>query len=177
MSRIGKKPIQIPEKTEVTFKDSIVKVKGPNGSLEGTVHSTIELKVEGDVINVVIASEEKNADAFQGMTRALVANMVIGVTKGFERILEVNGIGYKAEIQGSKLILSVGYSQPVNFELPNGITATVEKNLIKLTGIDKQLIGQTAAEIRKVRPPEPYKGKGIKYVEEFIQKKAGKTAA
>ncbi len=177
MSRIGKKPIQIPEKTEVTFKGGIVKVKGPNGSLEGTVHSAIELKVEGDVINVVVASQEKNSDAFQGMTRALVANMVLGVTKGFERVLEVNGIGYKAEVKGSKLILNVGYSQPVNFELPKGITAKVEKNLIQLAGIDKQLIGQTAAEIRKVRPPEPYKGKGIKYVEEYIQKKAGKTAA
>ncbi len=177
MSRIGKKPIQIPEKTEVTYKDGFVKVKGPMGSLEGTVHSTIELKVEDGVINVVIVSKDKSADAFQGMTRALVANMVLGVSKGFERTLEVNGIGYKAEVKGSTLILNVGYSQPVNFELPKEITAVVEKNLIKLTGIDKQLIGQTAAEVRKVRPPEPYKGKGIKYVEEYIQKKAGKTAA
>ena len=177
MSRIGKKPIQIPEKTEVTYKDGLVKVKGPKGSLEGTVHSTVELKVEGDVINVVVVSEDKNADAFHGMTRAIVANMLLGVSKGFERVLEVNGIGYKAEVKGSTLILNVGYSQPVNFELPKGITAVVEKNLIKLTGIDKQLIGQTAAEVRKVRPPEPYKGKGIKYVEEYIQKKAGKTAA
>lgn len=177
MSRIGKKPIQIPEKTEVTFKGGMVKVKGPKGNLEGSVHSAVELKVQGDVVDVVIVSEEKNAAAFQGMTRALVANMVTGVSKGFERVLEVNGIGYKAEVKGNKLILNVGYSQPVNFELPKGITAEVEKNQIKLSGIDKQSIGQTAAEIRKVRPPEPYKGKGIKYVEEYIQKKAGKTAA
>lgn len=177
MSRIGKKPIQIPEKIEVTLKDGIVTVKGPKGSLEGAVHSTISLKVEDNIINVVVASEEKNSGAFQGMTRALVANMVEGVDKGFERILEINGIGYKAEVKNNILILNVGYSQAVNFKLPAGVTALVEKNLIKLSGIDKQLIGQTAADIRKVRPPEPYKGKGIKYADEYIQKKAGKTAA
>jgi len=177
MSRIGKKPIQIPEKTEVTYKDGIVKVKGPKGSLEDTVHSAIELKIADGIVNVAILSDEKNAYAYQGMTRALVANMVLGVSAGFERILEINGIGYKAEVKGSKLVLNVGYSQPVNFELPKGISAEIEKNQIKLAGVNKQQLGQTAAEIRKVRPPEPYKGKGIKYLEEYIQKKAGKTAA
>ncbi len=177
MSRIGKKPIQIPEKTEVSYKDGIVKVKGPKGSLEDYVHSTVELKIEDGVVNVGIISDDKNAGAYQGMTRALVANMVQGVSAGFERVLEINGIGYKAEVKGSTLVLNVGYSQPVNFELPKGISAVLEKNQIKLAGIDKQQLGQTAAEIRNVRPPEPYKGKGIKYLDEYIQKKAGKTAA
>lgn len=176
MSRVGKKPIIIPEKTEVTYKDRVVKVKGPKGSLEGPVHPSVDLKLEDNVINVEIISKDKNADAFQGMTRALVANMVSGVSTGFERVLEVNGIGYRAEVKGKNLVLNVGFSQPVDFPLPDGITAEVDKNHIKLSGIDKQQLGQTAAEIRKIRPPEPYKGKGIKYVDEYIQRKAGKTA-
>lgn len=176
MSRVGKKPIQIPDKTEVSYKDRLIKVKGPKGNLEGTVHHSVDLKIEDNTINVVIDSDDRNANAYQGMTRALISNMVTGVSEGFERVLEVNGIGYRAEVKGKTLVLSVGYSKPVDFQLPDGISAEIEKNQIKLTGIDKQQLGQTASEIRGVRPPEPYKGKGIKYVEEYIQRKAGKTA-
>lgn len=177
MSRIGKKPIQIPDKTEVDYKDRLVKVKGPKGSLEQTIHPTVDLKIDEKEINITIASNDRNADAFQGMTRALLANMVAGVSEGFVRVLEVNGIGYRVEVKGDIVVLSVGYSKPVEYKLPKGITAEVEKNQLKLSGIDKQALGQVAAEIRKIRPPEPYKGKGIKYLEEHIQRKAGKTAA
>jgi large subunit ribosomal protein L6 len=118
---------------------------------------------------------DRKTVAFQGLARALVANMVTGVSHGFERILEINGIGYRAEVKGKSLILNLGYSHPVDFSLPDGITAQVEKNVIKLNGIDKELLGHTAAAIRKLRPPEPFKGKGIKYAEEHIQRKAGKT--
>lgn len=177
MSRVGKKPIIIPEKTDVSYNNKMIKVKGPKGSLETNVHESVDLKIDGNLITVNITTESRNATAFQGMTRALVANMITGVSEGFQRVLEVNGIGYKAEVSGSKLVLNVGYSQPINYELPKGISAEVEKNQIKLSGIDKQQLGQTASEIRKIRPPEPYKGKGIKYLEEYIQRKAGKTAA
>lgn len=177
MSRVGKKPIQIPEKTEVVYKDRLIIVKGPKGSLETNIHPSVEIKIDGKEISVVIVSDDRNADAFHGMTRALISNMIEGVTAGFVRILEVNGIGYRVEVKGTTLVLSVGYSKPVEFILPQGITAEVEKNQIKLSGIDKQQLGQTASEIRRIRPPEPYKGKGIKYLEETIQRKAGKTAA
>lgn len=177
MSRIGKKPIQIPDKTEIVYKDRQVKAKGPKGSLEMTVHEAVDLKIEDNEINVVIISKDRNADAFQGMTRALLANVVTGVSTGFERILEVNGIGYRVEVKGDTVVLNVGYSKPAEYKLPKGIEASVEKNQLKLSGIDKQQLGQVAAEIREIRPPEPYKGKGIKYLEEYIQRKAGKTAA
>jgi large subunit ribosomal protein L6 len=176
MSRIGKNPIQIPDKTEVNYKDRLIKIKGPKGTLESSVHHCIDLKVENGQINVFISNDEKNSSAYHGMTRALISNMVDGVSKGFERSLEINGIGYRAELKGKNLVLSVGYSKPVDFVLPKGIDVAIDKNIIKLSGIDKQQLGQTASEIRKIRPPEPYKGKGIKYVEEYIQRKAGKTA-
>ena len=177
MSRIGKKTIQIPEKTDVVYNDHYIKVTGPKGSLEGKIHPTVELKIEDKTITIVIVSDDKNADAYHGMTRANVANMIKGAHQGFERVLEVNGIGYRVELKGQVLVLSVGYSKPVEFGLPDGISALIEKNQIKLSGIDKQQLGQVAADIRRIRPPEPYKGKGIKYLEEAIQKKAGKTAA
>lgn len=177
MSRIGKKPIQIPNKTEVTYNDRLLKIKGPKGALELMINPAVDITVEDGAINVSIISTDRNADAFQGMTRALVANMVTGVTNGFVRVLEVNGIGYRVELKGDTVVLSVGYSKPSEYKLPKGITAEVEKNQLKLSGIDKHQLGQIAAEIRKIRPPEPYKGKGIKYLEETIQRKAGKTAA
>lgn len=177
MSRIGKKPIQIPEKTEITFKEGILKVKGPKGELEEIIHPSINIIIDGSILSFDIVNQIKNADSFHGMTRANVANMIKGVYQGFERVLEVNGIGYRVEVKAQTIILSVGYSKPVEFVLPDGINAEVEKNQIKLKGINKQKLGQIAADIRKIRPPEPYKGKGIKYIEEIIQKKAGKTAA
>lgn len=177
MSRVGKKIIQIPEKTEVVYEDRLLTIKGPKGRLESRIHPFVDITINDKELAVLIASDDRNADAFHGMTRAIVANMVTGVSTGFVRVLEINGIGYRVEVKGSTIVLSVGYSKPVEYTLPEGITAEVEKNQIKLSGIDKQKLGQIASEIRKIRPPEPYKGKGIKYLEETIQRKAGKTAA
>ena len=176
MSRIGKKPIPIPDKTKVTFKDGVVTVQGKNGTLSQSVHNDVALKIEDNVINVIPADQNRKTVALQGMTRSILGSMVIGVSQGFERILEINGIGYRAEAKGKSIVFNLGYSHPIDFPLTDGISATVEKNnVVKLSGIDKQLLGQTAARIRQLRPPEPYKGKGIKYAEEHIIRKAGKT--
>lgn len=175
MSRIGKKPIQIPEKSKISYKDRVITVEGPKGSLDRVIHDDVDLTIDENTINVVADLNKKNASAFMGMTRALVANMVTGVTEGFSRTLEINGIGYRAELKGKTLVLNLGYSHPIDFELPEGIDAKVEKTNITLSGIDKELLGHVAASIRRLRPPEPYKGKGIKYADEYIQKKAGKT--
>lgn len=176
MSRVGKKTIPIPEKVKIEYKDRVITVKGERGTLSQSVHPAVDLKVEKDSLNVVLLETGKSADAIQGLMRSLLANMVTGVTTGFERVLEINGIGYRAEINGNVLNLTLGYSHPIGFNLPDGISAVVEKNnVIKLSGIDKAKLGQTAATLRKLRPPEPYKGKGIKYAEEYIQRKAGKT--
>jgi large subunit ribosomal protein L6 len=176
MSRVGKKPIIIPEKTKVTFSNRLLVVEGEKGKLSHSVHPAVDLSIKDGVMNVTMETENRTSRALQGLTRSLVANMVTGVSKGFERLLEINGIGYRAELSGKQLILHVGYSAPVAFDLPEGITAIVEKNNnIKLSGIDKQKLGLTAAAIRRIRPPEPYKGKGIKYAEEHIRRKAGKT--
>ena len=176
MSRVGKKPISIPEKTKVTYTDRVVTVAGEKGTLSQSVHPALDLKIEEGVMNVIMVAEDRNSRALQGLTRSLVDNMITGVSKGFERRLEINGIGYRAELSGKQIILHVGYSNPVAFDLPDGISAAVEKNNnIILSGIDKQKVGLAAAAIRKIRPPEPYKGKGIKYAEEHIRRKAGKT--
>jgi large subunit ribosomal protein L6 len=175
MSRVGKQPIGIPEKAKVTYTDRVITVEGEKGKLTRTVHPAVDLDIKDNVITVTMEKENRNNLALQGLTRSLVNNMVIGVSKGFERKLEINGIGYRAEAKGKSVVFNIGYSQPVNFDLPNGISAEVDKSIITLTGIDKELLGRTAASIRKLRPPEPYKGKGIKYVEERIQRKAGKT--
>jgi len=176
MSRVGKKPIPIPDKTKISFADSLLTVAGEKGTLSQTINPAIGLKIEDGVMNVTMVSEDRNSRALQGLTRSLVANMITGVNQGFERKLEINGIGYRAELRGKQIVLHVGYSNPVAFDLPEGINATVEKNNnIILSGIDKQKIGLAAAAIRKIRPPEPYKGKGIKYAEEHIRRKAGKT--
>lgn len=176
MSRVGKKPIPIPEKTKVTYEDRILTAKGEKGTLRRTIHPAVELRLEDGKVLISCLADDRSSRAFQGMTRSLVCNMVTGVSKGFERTLEINGIGYRAEIKGKQIVLSLGYSHPVEFDLPEGITANVEKNtVIKLSGIDKEALGRTAAAIRMLRPPEPYKGKGVKYAEERIQRKAGKT--
>jgi large subunit ribosomal protein L6 len=176
MSRVGKKPIPIPDKAKVSYKDRMISVQGEKGKLERTIHPSIDLEIDDGTLSVTMEKETKVNRALQGMTRSLVASMVDGVTKGFERVLEINGIGYRAEVKGQTLVLNLGYSHPINFDLPDGITAVIDKNtIIKLSGIDKQLLGQTAASIRRLRPPEPYKGKGIKYADEYIQRKAGKT--
>ena len=176
MSRVGKKPISIPEKTKVTYKDRVVTVQGKNGTLTQEIHPAVDVKIENDVINVILNDESRKTVALQGMTRSLLNNMVTGVTTGFERVLEINGIGYRAELKGKSILFNLGYSHPIDFPLPEGVSAQVDKNnVVKINGIDKQLIGQTAAQIRALRPPEPYKGKGIKYAEEHIMRKAGKT--
>jgi large subunit ribosomal protein L6 len=176
MSRVGKKPIPIPGKATVTYKDRILTVKGDKGTLTREIHSAVELQIENKILTVLPLKEDRQSLAFQGMTRSLVANMVTGVTEGFERVLEIHGIGYRAEMKGKQIVLNLGYSHPIEFDLPVGVSATVDKNnVIKLSGINKEEVGQTAASIRRLRPPEPYKGKGVKYAEERIQKKAGKT--
>jgi large subunit ribosomal protein L6 len=176
MSRVGKKPIAIPDKAKINYKDGVISVQGDKGKLERTIHPSIDLKIGDGSIQVFMIKETRVNRALQGMTRSLVANMVNGVTKGFDRVLEINGIGYRAELKGKTIVLNLGYSHPINFDLPDGISAAIDKNtIIKLSGIDKELLGQTAASIRRLRPPEPYKGKGIKYAEEYIHRKAGKT--
>ncbi len=176
MSRVGKKPIPIPDKTKITYADRMLTVEGGKGKLSHSLHPAVDLNIEDGILNVTMSTEDRTTRALQGLTRSLVANMITGVNQGFERKLEINGIGYRAELSGKQIILNVGYSNPVAFDLPDGISATVEKNNnIILSGIDKQLVGLAAAAIRRIRPPEPYKGKGIKYAEEQIRRKAGKT--
>jgi large subunit ribosomal protein L6 len=176
MSRVGKKPITIPEKTTVTYKDKTITVKGEKGALTRVIHPDVDLVIDKDTVHVTMNKTDKPTRALQGLTRSLVSNMVKGVNKGFERTLEINGIGYRAELKGQGLVFNLGYSHPINFDLPEGVSATVEKNtIVKLSGIDKEKLGHTAAFIRRLRPPEPYKGKGIKFSEEYIRRKAGKT--
>ncbi len=177
MSRIGRMPIVVPKDVEVEIDGTRVKVKGPKGEMEHTFPSDMTIRYEDGVITVQRPSEDGFHRALHGMTRALINNMVQGVKNGFERVLEINGVGYRAEKNGETLILYVGYSHPVEIVPPKGISFEVDMRTrqIKVLGYDKQLVGQVAANIRKVRPPEPYKGKGIKYIEEKIRFKAGKT--
>ena len=177
MSRIGKKPVVVPSGVQVTLKDGTVAVKGPKGELKRPLPPLVKVKVEKTAIQVERGSDAPEARAQHGLVRALLQNMIDGVTKGFERKLEINGVGYKAEVAGQKLTLALGYSHPIVFELPKGISAKVEKNLLTLSGSDREMLGQTAAKVRGFRPPEPYKGKGIKYAEELIKRKVGKTGA
>jgi large subunit ribosomal protein L6 len=177
MSRIGKKPIVIPAGVKVALNGRDVKVEGPKGRLERVLHDQVKVSIEADQIQVAPA-DAKAGGALQGLTRTLLANMVDGVTKGFSRGLEINGVGYRAELKGTTLNLALGYSHPVEYPLPAGITAEVEKQTkITVSGIDKELVGATAAKIRSFRRPEPYKGKGIKYADERILRKAGKAGA
>jgi large subunit ribosomal protein L6 len=178
MSRVGKKPIQIPDKIKISYDNKILTVQGDKGKLTQTIHPDVELKIDDGVVSVTPLINSRNCRALQGLMRSLIANMISGVTQGFERTLQINGIGYRAELKGNTIVLNVGYSNPVQFDLPEGVTASVERNnIIKLFGIDKQKVGLAAASIRKIRPPEPYKGKGIKYAEEYIRRKAGKAGA
>lgn len=176
MSRVGNKPIQIPDKAKINYSDRQITVEGQKGQLSRRIHPAVELEIAEGVISVAPVKNDRTGRALQGLTRSLVANMITGVTDGFERILEINGIGYRAEVNGTTLVLHIGYSNPVQFQLPDEISAVVEKNtVLKLSGIDKEKLGLTAAAIRRLRPPEPYKGKGIKYAEEYVRRKAGKT--
>ncbi len=175
MSRIGKKIIIIPEKVEVKINAQVVAVKGPKGNLELTLPNGIKVVQDGGNLQLTLESKEKGADALWGLSRALLQNAITGVSQGFSKILEINGVGFKAAMQGKKLMLNVGFSHQVEYDSPLGITISVEKNQITVSGIDRQLVGQTAAEIRAIKKPEPYKGKGIKYIDETIRRKAGKV--
>ena len=178
MSRVGKLPIPIPSGVKVNLEDSTLKVTGPKGSLEHTVSEGVSLDITEESITVTRADDHRKNRALHGLTRSIVSNLVTGVTQGFARVLEITGVGYRSEVQGTTLVLSLGYSHPINFPLPEGITAQVDKqNRITIEGCDKQRVGETAAKIRAFRPPEPYKGKGIKFAEERIRRKVGKTAA
>jgi large subunit ribosomal protein L6 len=176
MSRVGKKPIEIPAGVTVTLDNDQVTVKGPKGELSRTFHSDIEIKIEENVINISRPTDNKEHRALHGTTRAVLANMVEGVSKGFERGLELVGVGYRATKQGNKLVLSVGYSHPVEIEAEEGIEIEVPTNTkVIVKGTDKERVGALAANIRDVRPPEPYKGKGIRYEGEYVRRKEGKT--
>lgn len=176
MSRIGKLPIEIPKEVEITLSDNNISVKGPKGILSRSLMSEIALEIsDASIVFTKKVDDQKSRAAF-GLTRTLVDNMVTGVTKGFEKALEINGVGYRAEAKGDVLNLSLGYSHPIAFALPSGITVEVDKmTKLLVKGIDKEVVGATAAKIRSFRGPEPYKGKGIKYATETILRKAGKT--
>lgn len=178
MSRIGKLPITIPQGTEVKMDKDTLVVKGPKGELRENLNSLILVNIGDNVINITVANEGvKKERSLWGLGRTLVNNMIIGVTEGYEKKLEINGVGYKANVVGDKLTVNAGYSHPVEYILTEGVTAEVAANVITIRGISKYLVGEAAAEIRKIRKPEPYKGKGIKYSDEVIRRKAGKTAA
>jgi len=179
MSRVGKKPIEITEGVKVKIADSLVTVTGPKGTLEQKLHPLVEVKQEGSQIIVLPKKQDdQRSNAFWGLYRSLLQNMVTGVSEGFERKLEMKGVGYKCELKGDKLILNVGYSHPVEFSVPQGIKIDVQKGtIINIFGIEKQQVGETAANIRKIKKPEPYKGKGIRYFDEVVKIKEGKTAA
>ena len=176
MSRIGRLPINIPAGATVTLTEgNVVTVKGPKGTLTNTFDSAMNIAIEENQVVVTRPNDLKRNRALHGLTRTLIANMLEGVTNGFTKVLEINGVGYRAAKQGKKLVLSLGYSHPVEMEDPEGLTTTVEGNKITVAGIDKQQVGQLAADIRSKRAPEPYKGKGIKYIDEVIRRKEGKT--
>lgn len=178
MSRIGKMPIILPKGVTVSWNHSKIEVKGPKGQLVHHLPSGISVSVDGERLFVHRSNDQRSMKALHGLTRSIIANMVTGVSQGFEKKLEIVGVGFRAEPQGNDLKLSLGFSHPVLFPLPEGIKAEVERQtLITLKGIDKQLLGNVAAKLRSIKPPEPYKGKGIRYVGERVRKKVGKTKA
>jgi large subunit ribosomal protein L6 len=178
MSRVGKKPIAIPKGVEVKTEGSIVKVKGPKGNIQKVMPRGIDVKIEGGMVVLTRASDLGPDRALHGTSRVLINNMIKGVTEGFSKHLEIEGIGYKAQVQGDKLTLSLSHSHPVIYEAPEGITIEVpDPRKISVSGMDREVVGQTAAEIRMILPPEPYKGKGIRYVGEYVRRKAGKAGA
>jgi len=177
MSRIGKKPITIPEGVEVKIDGQSVLIKGPKGELKDQVHPLVKVEVKDNNIIVDVAKkQDKTQKALWGLWGSLITNMVKGVTEGYEKKLEVVGVGYKVNLEGKKLVLNLGYSHPIDFNLPEGVEAQVDKNTITISGIDKRSVGEVTAQIRKLRKPEPYKGKGIKYEDEIIKKKVGKAS-
>lgn len=180
MSRIGRKPIAIPQGVTITSEaDGTIVVKGSKGELKFKPSDLVKVDIQENQVIIVREGEEREKRAHHGLVRALLQNMVTGVTTGFTKRLEINGVGYRAQMQGNKLVLSLGFSHPVDYPVPAGIEIKMDeekKNVIVVTGIDKQKVGQTASEIRGFKPPEPYKGKGIRYEDEYVRRKAGKTA-
>ena len=177
MSRIGRKVLPLPKGVTLSQKPGTISVKGPKGELSKAMPDGISLKTESDKITVLRADDSRENRAKHGLVRAHLANMVKGVTDGWTRELEINGVGYRAEVAGDTLNMALGFSHPVAFKLPKGVSAKVDKNRIMLSAADRDLLGQTAAKVREIRPPEPYKGKGVKYVEEVIKRKVGKAGA
>jgi large subunit ribosomal protein L6 len=176
MSRIGKKPIEIPREVKLQIENQRIMVKGPKGQLFREIRPEIKVELKEGKIIVIPQIKTKKTKAFWGLTRQLIVNMIEGVTKGFEKKLKIEGIGYKASLKDEDLVLEVGFSHPVEIKAPQGIKFSVVKDIISIFGIDKELVGNVAAKIRKVRPPDPYKGKGIRYIDEIIRKKPGKKA-
>jgi len=177
MSRVGKMPIDIPEKVKVRLENGTVFAEGAKGKLEWTCPETIDVELQDKQIIVKRRDEQKTSLALHGMTRAIINNMVIGLSTGFSKTLDIIGVGYRAEAKGREIVLQLGYSHPINFPLPEGIEATVDKQTrIVISGYDKQLVGEVAAEVRDLRPPEPYKGKGVRYAGETVKQKVGKAA-
>lgn len=178
MSRIGKMPITIPKEVKVELNNNNIKISGERGTLESSFHPDMQVKIEEGKIFVSRPSESKFHRSLHGLSRTLINNMVEGVSSGFEKILEIQGVGYRATLEGGKMVLQIGYSHLIEFDTPKGIEFEVEKQkIIKIKGIDKQLVGETAAQIRALRKPEPYKGKGIRYIDEVVRRKVGKTGA
>jgi large subunit ribosomal protein L6 len=177
MSRIGRKVLPLPKGVTLSQKQGAFSVKGPKGELSKHLPAGISIKAEADKLHVLRADDSRENRAKHGLIRAHLANMVKGVTDGWNRELEINGVGYRAEVAGDTINMALGYSHPVAFKLPKGVTAKVDKNRVTLSSADRDLVGQTAAKVRELRPPEPYKGKGVKYVEEVIKRKVGKAGA
>lgn len=177
MSRLGKIPIKLSKGTQVKIENNFIIIKGPKGELKMKINDLVKIELKDEEIVVRVDNpEEKKGKSLWGLYRSLINNMVVGVNQGFEKKLEINGVGYRASVRGRKIILNLGFSHPVEYNLPEGITADIKDNIITLGGIDKQLVGEVAAQIRKLKKPEPYKGKGIKYIDEVIRRKVGKAA-
>ncbi len=179
MSRIGRKIIQIPESVTVSYSNGTVSVKGPKGSLQKTIGKQVTVKIENNEIKVLPVVDDPNIKAFHGLYRNIINNMIRGVTEGFTKTLNIVGVGYKAELKGKELVLNLGYSHPINYHLPEGITCQIEdkQTTVILSGIDRELVGQVSSKIRSMKLPEPYKGKGVRYKDEVIKKKVGKAGA
>jgi len=175
MSRIGSKGILLPQGVDVVVADGIVEVKGPKGSLQQALVDRVAVEVNGQTVNVTRVSDDRRSRAFHGLMRALIANMVTGVSEGFSKALEIKGIGYKADVSGKTLNLALGFSHPIAYQIPDYISISVDREKVVVQGVDKQLVGAVSADIRAFRPVEPYKGKGIKYVDEYVIRKAGKA--
>lgn len=176
MSRVGRLPVPIPKGVSVDVSESLVKVKGPKGELQESYRPEVKVTVDGETVLVERTTESRKARGFHGLYRQLIHNMIVGVTDGYARTLLINGVGFRAEVSGNAITLNLGYSNPIEFRLPDGVTADAEgPNKLTVRGIDKQLVGKVASEIRKIRPPEPYKGKGVKYEDEYVRRKVGKS--